>query len=345
MTPLVSIIIPVYNVKDFLRESIDSAIRQTYRNLEIIVVDDGATDGSGLICDEYQSKDPRIHVIHQANQGLSGARNTGLDYMHGSIVAFLDSDDAFLPEMVETMVKAMLETGADIAACGFYSCKTTGRMDASQSHKTVRFKPCVISSQTALRYLIDDRLSINVWNKLYKKEVFETLRFPVRRNHEDLILTPYLTEKAKKVVLLEEPFVLYRTRAQSISTSVNEKNIGDWLYAARQWEAFAKKRTPPVFSHHDLSRIRETNLRWVLGKKLLMLSQKDRDLSESLRAADDAIRHYSKHISKVSPKIKIYSALVQKMPKTTYRAIVSYHTVRKTRERVKAVLAGKRKAQ
>lgn len=89
MLPLVSVIIPVYNVKPYLREALDSVIHQTYRNLEIIIVDDGSTDGSGEICNQYQKSDLRIRVIHQANQGLSAARNTGLDTMHGDVVAFL----------------------------------------------------------------------------------------------------------------------------------------------------------------------------------------------------------------------------------------------------------------
>ena len=115
MNPLVSVIIPVYNVSPYLRESLDSVISQTYTNLEIIAVDDGSTDDSGRICDEYAEKDTRIKVIHQANRGLSAARNAGLNAMTGEYVAFLDSDDALYPEMVECMVKGMEKNAADIA--------------------------------------------------------------------------------------------------------------------------------------------------------------------------------------------------------------------------------------
>lgn len=108
-SPLVSVIVPVYNVKPYLNEALDSVINQTYRNQEIILIDDGSTDGSGEICDEYATRDNRIKVIHQTNQGLSAARNAGLDIMHGSVISFLDSDDAFHPQMIEIMLHEMIQ--------------------------------------------------------------------------------------------------------------------------------------------------------------------------------------------------------------------------------------------
>lgn len=335
MLPLVSIIIPVYNVKDFLCESIDSAIHQTYQNLEIIIIDDGSTDGSGKICDEYQSKDNRIHVIHQVNKGLSGARNTGLDHMHGDYVAFLDSDDAFLPEMIETMVKESIRNSADIVVCGFYRCKTTEHMAISQAYKTSRPKQQLTTSQTALKYLIDNRISINVWSKLYKRSIFDGSRFLEGYNHEDLILTPYLIEKADKVMILEAPFVLYRNRENNITSSVNEKNINDWLYAIRLWEEFAEKRTPDIFSPEDLNRIREINVRWLLGKKLLIHSMKRNSMSASLSAVEDKIRFYSERADHLSTKIRVYSFFVNTMPGLTFRLMSGYYSVKNVIDRKK----------
>ena len=173
MPPLVSVVIPVYNVLPYLGECIESVIKQTYHNLEIINIDDGSTDGSQEICEKYQIQDKRIGVVHQTNQGLSAARNTGLDYMHGDIVAFIDSDDAFLPNAIDEMVRAMNETGADIVMCGFYCCKTTKHMFPSQSRKEFKVHHDLISSTKALKYIIDGKINVNVWNKVYRKELFD----------------------------------------------------------------------------------------------------------------------------------------------------------------------------
>lgn len=116
---LVSVIVPVYNVEEYLPECLDSILASTYKNLEIIVVDDGSPDNCPRICDEYAQKDPRIKVIHQENQGLVGARNTGLKHAHGKYIGFVDSDDAVSPVMYEQLVRAIEETEADLAACEY----------------------------------------------------------------------------------------------------------------------------------------------------------------------------------------------------------------------------------
>ena len=115
---LVSVIVPVYNVLPYLRESLDSVINQTYKDLEIIIVDDGSTDGSDAVCEEY-AKDSRVKVIHQKNHGLSAARNVGLDIARGDYIAFLDSDDVYLPDMIQTMVEGIQKSQADVVVCGF----------------------------------------------------------------------------------------------------------------------------------------------------------------------------------------------------------------------------------
>lgn len=109
MKPLVSVIVPVYNVAPYLRESLDSLINQTYWNLEIIIIDDGSNDGSEVICDEYQYRDSRIKLFRQDNKGLSAARNIGLDHIKGEVVAFLDPDDVMYPDMIETVLRTMTE--------------------------------------------------------------------------------------------------------------------------------------------------------------------------------------------------------------------------------------------
>ena len=129
--PLISVIIPVYNVAPYLREAVDSAINQTYRNLEIIMVDDGSTDGSGDICDEYASRDPRITVIHQKNCGSSSARNAGLDRATGEYIAFLDSDDAYDLSFIRTMIDVAFRENSDIVECLHCQFHTKKRMSLS----------------------------------------------------------------------------------------------------------------------------------------------------------------------------------------------------------------------
>lgn len=133
--PLVSVIVPVFNVKPYLNEALDSVINQTYKNLEIILVDDGSTDGSGEICDEYSAHDKRFVVIHQENKGLSCARNTGLDLMKGELVAFIDSDDAYCPEFIRTMVDAMNHEKADVVMCKTAIIRTTKKLKITSRAK------------------------------------------------------------------------------------------------------------------------------------------------------------------------------------------------------------------
>ena len=134
MEGLVSVIIPVYNVRPYLNEALDSVLDQSYENLEIIIIDDGSTDGSSELCDEYGKKDARICVIHQDNRGLSAARNAGLDHMTGDLVAFLDSDDAYDPEYILTMLSAMYPQNAafsepvDVVVCKYTVHYSTGEM-------------------------------------------------------------------------------------------------------------------------------------------------------------------------------------------------------------------------
>ena len=249
MCPVVSVIIPVYNVESYLRECIKSVINQTYNNLEIIIVDDGSNDGSERICDYYRNKDDRITVVHQANHGLSSARNLGLDLMNGDIVAFLDADDAYLPRMIEVMVESMKRESADIVVCGYYVCCTVKDMRAdSYIVKPDAYKAETLNTKTALRRLLNDDISIFVWNKIFKKSLFNELRFEEGRVYEDQLIVPFLFETANRVSILNHPLVCYRQRPHSITTIHNERTILDWLYASKSKEHFITKRIPSVFS-------------------------------------------------------------------------------------------------
>jgi len=247
--PLVSVIIPVYNVSSYLCECLDSVISQSYTYLDIILIDDGSTDGSDQICDLYQKNDKRIRVIHQENRGLSGARNAGLDIVRGSVVAFLDSDDAYLPQMIELMVKNMIENNADIVICDYYICRSETNMQVSESRNKVNLKKKMFNAQTTLELMAENKCDFYVWNKIYKRFLFDHLRFPQGHVYEDIIIMPQIISRAKRVLQIDLALIIYRKRLGSISASYNESNIIDWLYARKKAEkVFIKNDELPLDS-------------------------------------------------------------------------------------------------
>ena len=162
---LISIIVPVYNVESYLKKCLESIINQTYKNIEIILIDDGSTDSSGKICDDYANKDKRIKVIHKQNGGVSDARNTALDICRGDYIGFIDSDDYIELDMYETLLKFLLNNNLDVAMCSSYTVKN------KQLIRCKNFKPYILTGKEAI---INDLLinkykgsPIVVWNKFY----------------------------------------------------------------------------------------------------------------------------------------------------------------------------------
>ena len=191
---MISVIIPVFNVEEYLKKCIESVISQTYPELEIILVDDGSTDKSGQICDEYAKKEHRIKVIHKENEGQGVARNYALDLGKGDYIAFVDSDDYIEPDMFEVMLNAISSGDYDIAICGVkFRSYATGRI------RSVSRTDKVLSGDADLlieRYLTGKCFSV-MWNKLYKAELFKKLRFPNIRSREDSYVLPELLGSSK----------------------------------------------------------------------------------------------------------------------------------------------------
>lgn len=208
---LVSIIIPVYNTAEYLAEALDSVINQSYKNIEIIIVDDGSTDGSGRICDEYASTDKRIIVFHQRNKGLSAARNYGLEVMKGEAVAFLDSDDAYLADYVNTMVKCLVEEEIDLVVCGYSYQKTSGRMDyISPQKRGPLIRQGRYYHDDALRSLADDLINHGVWNKLYKRKLWEKMRFPEGRVYEEVGTTYRVLNITDSIYVVSDKWLVFK---------------------------------------------------------------------------------------------------------------------------------------
>ena len=176
---LVSIIVPVYNVALYLPEALDSIVNQTYKDLEIIIVDDGSTDDSAAICEKYAASDSRIKLIHQANKGLSGARNTGLQHATGDFVSFIDSDDSLSPVFIDSLVKAMESSSAPIAECRFAVIETSGSMaGVAASSVFPSVAAGLYERKDAIISLVEERMCVNVCNKLFRRELWTDIRFP-----------------------------------------------------------------------------------------------------------------------------------------------------------------------
>ena len=240
--PVVSIIVPVYNVKSYVGECVESLCRQTYTNLEILLVDDGSTDGSGEVCDEYAGRDERIRVIHQANRGLSGARNTGLDNVQGEYIAFVDSDDLVSPNYVETLYELLMRYDADIAACAYIKVTTeqlTNIREKVLSLDNVR-EICMPSVKLLKQWHGKYKQQETVaWNKLYCREVWngrKKIRFPESRNHEDVLISHLVVQGAKTIVLTTEILYFYRIRKGSITlqTEYDREKVWQNLRAQRE---------------------------------------------------------------------------------------------------------------
>ena len=214
MKPLISIVIPVYNVEDFVGKCLGSVKKQRYENLDIVIVDDGSTDESSKICDEFAKNEKRARVFHKKNGGLSDARNFGIKKAKGEIIAFIDSDDFVENNFINAMYREIEKKGVDIVVCGY---------------DTVRPKPKIISGKDAtIKLLVEqENEDVVVWNKLYKKSLFidNNIWFPEGKKHEDALTTYKILSKAKKISYLKEPLYHYVERKESITKTekVEEK--------------------------------------------------------------------------------------------------------------------------
>lgn len=227
-TPLISVIVPVYNSEAFLTRCVDSIRNQTYKNLEIILVDDGSTDASGPLCDAFQAEDPRIRVIHQANGGLSCARNRGLDLCRGEYIAFVDSDDYIAPDMYQQMLSCLLQESVDISVCQWQYEYANGQqvIDSSKINPSVFGK----KSANAFAHLIyagpyENGLAVSAWNKLCRKDIFTSLRFSGRYAEDDNIIG-YILFQNPSIYVMKQQFYVYCQNSDSLTNQgFSEKQI------------------------------------------------------------------------------------------------------------------------
>lgn len=214
---------PVYNIDQHLRKCLDSILVQTFLNFEVIVVNDGSTDQSGEICDEYEKKDERIQVIHQDNQGVSAARNTGVAQATGDYIGFVDGDDYIVEDMYQKLYQACRDRGSSIAIC-----KMGREIDGELTNDNIGdFYTEKLNNEEAMRELFKGALyRFSLCNKLFRKECFENVLFPVERIHEDLSTTYKLFSNANQAVYINYIGYIYVKQKNSIlTTTYHEKRL------------------------------------------------------------------------------------------------------------------------
>lgn len=216
--PLISVIVPVYKVEEYLGRCVDSLLTQTYGNLEIILVDDGSPDGSGRICDDYARRDPRVRVIHKENGGLSSARNAGIDVARGEYLGFVDSDDWVDPHTYEWLLDMALEEDVKLVCAGRYDFNS---WSGEQKVGLCPTKREVISGEElARRIFVWDNVDSAACDKLYHRSLFHNIRYPMGVVSEDLPVTYQLALNAGKAGMLDRPVYYYFHRDGSITTAV-----------------------------------------------------------------------------------------------------------------------------
>lgn len=215
MHELISVIVPIYNVEKYIDRCVKSICKQTYKNLDIILVDDGSPDKCGVICDAYASHDSRIVVVHKENGGLSDARNAGLSICQGKYVTFIDSDDYIEHDYIETLYTSLVENQADISI-GDYLYETENGLVINSYLNSGKVR--ILNQKEAIGELCKLKLFSNsAWGKLYPTEFFSDIRYPKGKIYEDIPVTYRLILKAKRVVFCEKPIYHYIFRLQAIS--------------------------------------------------------------------------------------------------------------------------------
>lgn len=212
--PIISIIVPVYNVEKYLPVCVESILNQTFVNYECILVDDGSSDECSVLCDEYAKQDIRISVIHQANSGVSAARNVALKVSRGDYIAFIDSDDYIATDYLEKLYRAVIDTKADISICD--ACIFTNDVKVTEMHTEYN----EMSGKEALLFRYRGGINIAPWGKLISSKLLDGIYFPVGKIHEDQAVIPLILYRADKVCIINEQLYFYRKRSGSIT---NEK--------------------------------------------------------------------------------------------------------------------------
>ena len=245
---MISVLVPVYNVENYLRRCLDSILAQTCRDFEIVLVDDGSTDQSGAICDAYAGEHTCIRVIHQENAGLAQVRNVSLAAARGDYITFVDSDDAIDPRLLETLLQDLTQTGSDIAVCSWSEVHDDGIPREITWDQKDKGMQVWTREQAVTALLYQKGIDNNSWGKLYTRSVLQDVVFPAGRNYEDLAVTYQIFLKADRVCYRPEALYLYTCNAGGISQSAFTPRRMDLIDMADGMYADVARRFPRYLS-------------------------------------------------------------------------------------------------
>ena len=246
---MISIIVPVYNVEKYLRKCVNSLINQSYKDLEIILVDDGSRDGSGDICDKFVEVDDRIKVIHKSNNGLSSARNAGIDISSGDYLAFVDSDDFVDVDMYRTLYLAITKSGMDVACCG----RIVDVFGQYNNQEFVINEEQIFLKEEAIReVLFLEKIDVSACDKLYRKKLFTDIRYPEGKISEDAAVIFEILEKSNGVIHVGRPLYHYVYRNNSITKSKYYPRKFDIIDNLSKTKEFLKQYHPSLLKEYKV---------------------------------------------------------------------------------------------
>lgn len=242
--PLISVIVPVYQMESYLAECVDSILAQSYPHFQLLLIDDGSTDRSGAMCDEYAARDSRIQVIHQPNKGLSGARNTGLAHAGGEYIAHIDADDSVEKDYLETLLELCLRHGVSISCCNHLICHEGGRQKTrfpaeGEEKLLTRQEAC----EGVLYHGIPD---VSTWGKLMHRSVCEGLTYPEGRVYEDSARIAETLLRTDRIAFTPRPLYRYRIRRDSISRAVFNESKMDFITAVEHMTGLLETAYPEL---------------------------------------------------------------------------------------------------
>ena len=292
---MISVIVPVYNVEPYLRKCLDSILNQTYRDLEILIIDDGSTDGSEAICDEYTANDQRLQVILQDNKGFSG-----IDLATGSYILFVDGDDWIEPNAVECLYQACLDSNADASCCGHYK----ELVDRKTVHALVAVKK-IYEGDVIVAPAMKGSFAHYAWEKLWKRDLFYNCRFPSGMQFEDIATTWKLFLRCHKVICIPDVLFHYTYRKDSIGNTKSMKNLSD------RWVAFKERYDVMAGRNEELKRICTMGCLETIGytwRWLYIVEDRDEEKIQEMRRFLKENRWYIRRCS-LETRISLFCAL------------------------------------